>query len=61
MCRKSIYFVSLAVLLGLACYASAEIPKDPNLVIFYSYDSVGTIVPDESGKGHDGTVATMSP
>ena len=57
MCRKSICLVSLAVLLGLACCASAEIPKDPNLVIFYSYDSVGLIVPDESGKGHNGTVA----
>jgi len=57
MSRKSICLVSIAVLLGLACCAFAEIPKDPNLVIFYSYDSVGTIVPDESGKGHNGTVA----
>jgi hypothetical protein len=31
-------------------------PRDPNLVIYYSYDSVGAIVPDESGKGHNGTV-----
>ncbi|MEN6577116.1 MAG: PA14 domain-containing protein [Phycisphaerales bacterium] len=56
MCRKLIHLVTLVCLLGLASLASAEIPRDPNLVIFYSYDSVGAIVPDESGKGHNGTV-----
>ncbi len=56
MCRKLIYLVAFVLLLGLANGASAEIPRDPNLVIYYSYDSVGTIVPDESGKGHNGTV-----
>jgi len=56
MCRKLIYFVSFVFLLCLANSAFAEIPRDPNLVIYYSYDSVGAIVPDESGKGHNGTV-----
>jgi hypothetical protein len=56
MCRKLIYLVSLVFLLGLTNNASAEIPRDPNLVIYYSYEEVGAIVPDESGKGHDGTV-----
>lgn len=56
MCRMSICLVSLVVLLGLAHNACAEIPRDPNLVIYYSFDSVGAIVPDESGKGHNATV-----
>jgi hypothetical protein len=56
MCRKSIYLVPFVLLLGLAHNASAEIPRDPNLVIYYSYDTIGAIVPDESGKGHNGTV-----
>ncbi|MBL7190026.1 MAG: LamG domain-containing protein, partial [Phycisphaerae bacterium] len=56
MCRKLIYLVSFVCLLGLANNASAEIPRDPNLVIFYSYEDVGMIVPDESGRGHHGTV-----
>jgi hypothetical protein len=51
-----VYLVSFVFLLGLANSASAEIPRDPNLVIYYSYDTVGAIVPDESGKGHNGTV-----
>jgi hypothetical protein len=56
MCGKLIYVVSFVFLVGLANSASAEIPRDPNLVIYYSYDTVGAIVPDESGKGHNGTV-----
>lgn len=56
MCRKLIYLVSFVCLLGLANNVSAEIPMDPNLVIYYSYDDVGMIVPDESGRGHNGTV-----
>jgi len=56
MSKKMIYLVSLVCLLGLANNASAEIPRDPNLVIYYSYDDVGLIVPDESGRGHHGTV-----
>ncbi|MBN1505874.1 MAG: hypothetical protein JW955_03465 [Sedimentisphaerales bacterium] len=56
MCKHLVYLVSLVLLLGLATNASADIPRDPNLVIYYSYDSVGAIVLDESGKGHSGTV-----
>jgi len=56
MSKKMIYLVSFVCLLGLANNASAEIPRDPNLVIYYSYDDVGLIVPDESGRGHHGTV-----
>jgi len=56
MCRKLIYLVSFVLLLGLANNASAEIPRDPNLVIYYPYEEVGAIVADESGKGHNGTV-----
>jgi hypothetical protein len=56
MCKKLIYLVSFVCVPGLANNASAEIPRDPNLVIYYSYDDVGTIVPDESGRGHHGTV-----
>ena len=56
MCRKLVYLVCFVFLLGLANSASAEIPRDPNLVIYYSYDTVGAIVPDESGRGHNGTV-----
>jgi hypothetical protein len=56
MCRKLVCLVSLVVFLGLARSAFSEIPRDPNLVIYYSYDSVGAIVPDESGRGHNGTV-----
>ncbi len=29
---------------------------DPSLVIYYSFDDVGDIVADQSGKGHDGAV-----
>jgi hypothetical protein len=56
MCKKLIYLVSFVLVLGLANNAFAEIPRDPNLVIYYSYEDVRAIVPDESGKGHDGTV-----
>lgn len=29
---------------------------DPDLVIYYSFDNFNNIVPDESGKGHDGKI-----
>jgi hypothetical protein len=29
---------------------------DPSLVIYYSFDEVGAVVADQSGKGHDGVV-----
>jgi hypothetical protein len=33
-----------------------EPEADPSLVIYYSFDEVGDIVVDQSGKGHDGVV-----
>jgi mannan endo-1,4-beta-mannosidase len=36
--------------------ASAGIANDPDLVIHYTFDDFTTVVPDQSGKGHDGTV-----
>ncbi|MBC8471442.1 MAG: LamG domain-containing protein, partial [Planctomycetes bacterium] len=33
-----------------------EPEADPSLVIYYSFDEVGDIVADQSGKGHDGVV-----
>jgi len=64
MCKKLvvslsnplIYLVSFVLVLGLANNAFAEIPRDPNLVLYYSFEDVGKIVPDESGKGHHGAV-----
>jgi hypothetical protein len=56
MCRKLAYLAPFVLLLGLAYDAAAEIPRDPNLVLYYSYEQVGKIVPDESGKGHNGAV-----
>ncbi len=56
MWKEVMCAVAVVFLLGLAGSASAEIPRDPNLVIYYSYDTVGAIVPDESGKGHNGAV-----
>jgi len=56
MCKRFFCLIVLVLLAGLAINAHAEIPKDPNLVIYYSYEEVGAIVPDESGRGHHGTV-----
>jgi hypothetical protein len=56
MRRKLTYSICFVLLLGLVNNAFAEIPRDPNLVIYYSYEDVRAIVPDESGKGHNGTV-----
>jgi hypothetical protein len=57
MSRKVMRAIPLVFVLCLASGAFAEIPRDPNLVIYYPYEEVGTIVADESGKGHNGTVA----
>ncbi len=56
MCRKLTYLISFVLVFGLADEAFAQAAGDPNLVIYYSFEDVGTIVPDESGKGHDGAV-----
>jgi hypothetical protein len=34
----------------------ASLAVDPDLVIYYSFDNFSSIVPDDSGKGHNGTV-----
>jgi len=41
--------------LYLAGYRSTA-ETDPSLVIYYSFDEVGDVVADQSGKGHDGVV-----
>ncbi len=56
MFRRLICLGIVVLSLGVANNAHAEIPRDPNLVLFYSFEDVGKIVPDESGKGHDGAV-----
>jgi hypothetical protein len=47
--------LSESELLYLAGFRSAD-ETDPSLVIYYSFDEVGDIVADQSGKGHDGVV-----
>jgi hypothetical protein len=37
-------------------YLAGERAADPSLVIYYSFDEVGDIIADQSGKGHDGVV-----
>ncbi|MBM4024483.1 MAG: hypothetical protein FJ280_03645, partial [Planctomycetes bacterium] len=56
MWKASLYAICLLAVLTVTGGVRAEIPRDPNLVIYYSYEEVGAIVPDESGKGHHGTV-----
>ena len=56
MCRKFIYLISFVLVLALASNAMAQLIDDPSLVIYYSFDDFSDIVPDQSGKGHDGTV-----
>ncbi len=56
MWKAPLYAVCLVIVLAVAGGVRAEIPQDPNLVIYYSYEEVGLIVPDESGKGHNGAV-----
>jgi hypothetical protein len=56
MCRTVVCLIGLAVVLGLSGGASAGITNDPDLVIHYTFDDFSTVVPDQSGKGHDGTV-----
>jgi hypothetical protein len=51
--RYILFVISMCVLLTLSLVALAA---DPDLVIYYSFDNFGTVVLDQSGKGHDGTV-----
>lgn len=43
--------ICLALILAAGVWA-----QDPDLVLYYSFDNFAGVVPDESGKGHDGTV-----
>jgi hypothetical protein len=54
MRRRLIYLISFVLVLALA--GNAFTADDPSLVIYYSFDDVRSIIADESGKGHDGTV-----
>lgn len=56
MCRQWVCLASFVILLGLAHPGLGAIARDPNLVLYYSYEEVGEVVPDESGRGHTGTV-----
>jgi hypothetical protein len=47
--------LSESELLYLAGFRAKD-EMDPSLVIYYSFDEVGDIVMDQSGKGHDGVV-----
>ncbi|MHC4072543.1 MAG: LamG domain-containing protein, partial [Planctomycetota bacterium] len=54
MCKKLVYLTSFVLVMSLA--GNAFTADDPSLIIYYSFDDVGEIVADQSGKGHDGTV-----
>ncbi len=54
MCKKLVYLTSFVLVLSLA--SNAFTAEDPSLIIYYSFDEVGDIVADQSGKGHDGVV-----
>ncbi|MFH1882970.1 MAG: LamG domain-containing protein [Planctomycetota bacterium] len=54
MCKKLVYLFSFVLVLSLA--SNAFTAEDPSLIIYYSFDDVGDIIADQSGKGHDGVV-----
>jgi hypothetical protein len=54
MCKKLVYLISFVLVLSLA--SNAFTAEDPSLIIYYSFDDVGDIITDQSGKGHDGVV-----
>ncbi|MHC4633356.1 MAG: LamG domain-containing protein [Planctomycetota bacterium] len=56
MSKKLVYLFSFVFAMSLANNVFADLLKDPSLVIYYSFDDVGNIVADQSGKGHDGVV-----
>jgi Concanavalin A-like lectin/glucanases superfamily len=56
MCKKVICLIPFVLLLGLAANVSADLLSDPSLIIYYSFDQFDKVVPDQSGKGHDGVV-----
>jgi hypothetical protein len=57
MCRRLIPLIfSVVPVLGLVSNTFADLTNDPSLVLYYTFDQVGAIVADQSGKGHDGVV-----
>jgi len=56
MSNKVIYLVFSILLVNAVGPAAADLGNDPALIIYYSYDAFDDVVPDESGKGHNGTV-----
>jgi len=56
MSKHVIYLVCSIILLSLAGPALAGLGNDPALVIYFSYDEFTDVVPDMSGKGHNGQV-----
>ncbi len=56
MSKCVVVFVCSIVLLSLVGPAAADLGNDPALVVYYSYDEFDDVVPDLSGKGHNGTV-----
>ena len=54
MCKKLVYSTFFVLVLFLT--SNAFTAEDPSLIIYYSFDEVGEIIADQSGKGHDGVV-----
>jgi len=47
---------TLLAICFLLAFSFVSWSADPDLVIYYSFDNFAGIVPDDSGKGHDGTI-----
>ncbi|MBD3184800.1 hypothetical protein GF312_21135 [Candidatus Poribacteria bacterium] len=47
-------YTILASIIALVMVASVS--ADPDLVLYFSFDNFGDVVPDESGKGNDGMI-----
>lgn len=56
MSRICLVLIVCGVAAGMFGAARADMPSDPDLVIYYTFDDIGRIVADQSGKGHDGAV-----
>ncbi|MHC4511263.1 MAG: LamG domain-containing protein, partial [Planctomycetota bacterium] len=54
--RRICLAISAILVIGLGDDASADLLRDPALVIYYSFEEVSTIVADQSGNGYDGAV-----
>jgi len=56
MCRILCCLAFLVVILGVAGPGRAGLANDPACVFHFSFDDFTDVVPDESGRGHDGIV-----